>query len=457
MTIRFYLHNNAKEGRHPIYVEVRWARHATAAPGTSPAVRLGVRDWVLKKFWTKKQRVSTQDEGRFTRINRKLGLLYKAVEKLFEEAEQNGQHISAEQLRTALLEHLHLIEPAETTPAPEPPSPALPTIEQVAAEWKLFYRAKYAANTLRKVDPVAMHWELFRPGTTLQDILPDPTTRRSDLMEKWCEYLVEDAPNRSGGLGLESNSVGRYVGATRQLLKFAGLPFGWLTDEYTYEVEIEPLLFEEVVALAETQLPPGHLSQARDVFVFNCFTGPRYGNLKALQPSDVVVEQGGHILEYVQIKGRRKKTKVRVAMDPVAVDIWERYAGQLPVFSNQKMNDYIKQAAELSGLDRPILQVRQRGPHRIERRGPIWQFITCHLARHTFATLLLDGDADLGQVQNSLGHSGINTTRRYAKSREAKRHVATLSAFDKLREAHTASHTEAASVRRGPANSSNER
>lgn len=451
MTIRFYLHNNAKEGRHPIYVEVRWARTAAAHPGTSPAVRLGVRETVLKKYWTKKQRVSTQDEGRFTRINRKLGKLQKAVEKLFEVAEEAGQRISPEQLRTFLLEQLHLAEPAE--PAPEPAAPTLPTIEQVAAEWKLFYRAKYASNTLRKVDPVAMHWELFRPGTTLQDILPDPTTRRSDLVEKWCEYLVEDAPNRSGGLGLESNSVGRYVGATRQLLKFAGLPFGWLTDEYTYEVEIEPLLFEEVVTLAETELPAGHLSQARDVFVFNCFTGPRYGNLKALQPSDVIIEQGSHILEYVQIKGRRKKTKVRVAMDPVAVEIWERYEGRLPVFSNQKMNDYIKQAAELAGLERPILQVRQRGPHRIERRGPIWQFITCHLARHTFATLLLDGDADLGQVQNSLGHSGINTTRRYAKSREQKRHVATLSAFDKLR----ASHTEAASVRRGPEKDGKER
>ncbi|RFP65898.1 hypothetical protein D0N36_06760 [Hymenobacter lapidiphilus] len=455
MTIRFYLHNNATEGRHPIYVEVRWARHPAAEPGTSPAVRLGVRDSVLKKFWTKKQRVSTQDEGRCVRINRKLGKLHKAAEKLLETAEEQRQRVSPEQMRAALLEQLNLTADAPT-PISEPAAPlALPQqrIEQVAAEWKAFYRSKYASNTLRKVDPVAMHWELFRPGTTLQDILPDPTTRRSDLVEKWCEYLIEDAPNRSGGLGLESNSVGRYVGATRQLLKFAGLPFAWLTDEYTYEVEIEPLLFEEVVSLYETPLPPGHLSQARDVFVFNCFTGPRYGNLKALQPSDVVVELGSHILEYVQIKGRRKKTKVRVAMDPVAVEIWERYAGRLPVFSNQKMNEYIKQAAELSGLDRPILQVRQRGPHRIERRGPIWQFITCHLARHTFATLLLDGDADLGQVQNSLGHSGINTTRRYAKSREAKRHVATLSAFDKLR----ASHTEAAGVRRDLANDGNER
>ncbi|MCA8829400.1 site-specific integrase [Hymenobacter pini] len=449
MSIRFYLHNKATAGMHPIYMEVRWARHPAAEPGTSPAVRLGVRATVLKKYWTKKQRVSTQDEGRCLTINRRLGKLEKTATKLLDDAEAAGQRVSTEQMRSALLVVLGQAEAPEPAAPAEPATLAVPTIAQVAEEWKAFYRAKYSPNYLRKADPIVTHWETFRPGTTLQELLPDPKTRRSDLVEQWCEYLVEEAPNRSTGeLGLESNSIGRYVGGLRALLKFAGLPCEWLTDEYTYEVEIEPLLFEEVMALYETPLPPGHISQARDVFVFNCFTGPRYGNLKALQPADVVMMEGSHILEYVQIKGRRKKTKVRVAMDPVAVDIWQRYEGRLPVFSNQKMNDYIKEAAQLAGIERPVLQVRQRGPHRIERRGPLWQFITCHLARHTFATLLLDGDADLGQVQNSLGHSGINTTRRYAKSREQKRHVATLSAFDKLR----ASHTEDSSVRRAPVN-----
>ncbi|WP_460614316.1 tyrosine-type recombinase/integrase [Hymenobacter seoulensis] len=59
--------------------------------------------------------------------------------------------------------------------------------------------------------------------------------------------------------------------------------------------------------------------------------------------------------------------------------------------------------------------------------------MTAHVARHTFATILLDGDADLRQVHDSLGHSAIQTTRRYAKSREQKRHAATKSAFQNLR------------------------
>ncbi|AHJ98970.1 site-specific integrase [Hymenobacter swuensis] len=442
MTIRFYLHNKATEGRHPIYMEVRWARHAAAEPGTSPVVRLGVRETVVKKFWTKKQRVSTQDEGRCTRINRKLGKLQKVAEQLLENAERDSQRISPEQLRTALLTELNLVEPVAAPVVQVPAAPTLPTIGQVAAEWKSFYKAKYSANYLRKVDPIVTHWEAFRPGTTLEDLLPDKKTRRSPFVEEWCEYLIEEAPRRDGGIGLESNTVGRYIQALRQLLKFSGLPFAWLTDEYTYEVEIEPLHFEEVMQLYEAPMPTEHLGHIRDIFVFACFTGPRYGNLRSMQPTDVVRENGEHILEYVQHKGRRKKTKVRVMLDEVALDIWQRYGGDLRVPANTEINTSIKLAAKAAGLNRPILQVRQRGPHRIERRGPYWEFITCHVARHTFGTLLLDGDADLGQVQNSMGHSAIQTTRRYAKSREAKRHSATKTAFQNLR----ASHTEASSV-----------
>jgi integrase len=435
MTIRFYLHNKATDGKHPIYIEVRWARHPAAEPGTTPAMRMGVRETCQKKYWTKKQRVSTQDEGRSLRINRKLGKLQKVAEKLLDDAEVARQRVTQEQMRTALLVELNLLDPA---PAAEAPAmPTVPTIGEVAAEWKLFYKARYAPNYLRKVDPILAHWEAFRPGTTLEDLLPDPKTKRSNLVEQWCEYLIEDAPTRGGGTGLESNTVGRYIKSLRALLKFAGLPFAWLTDEYSYEVEIEPLHFEEVIRLYETPMPTEHLTRVRDVFVFNCFTGPRFGNLRTLEPSDVVLEQGQYLLQYVQLKGQRKKLKIRVALDQIPLEIWRRYHGRLPVPVNQEMNLSIKQAAQLAGLDRPIKQVRQRGPHRVERRGLLYEFITAHVARHTFATMLLDGDADLGQVQDSLEHSAIQTTRRYAKSREQKRHAATKSAFLNLRTSHT--------------------
>ncbi|WP_167856514.1 site-specific integrase [Hymenobacter metallicola] len=407
-------------------------------PGAYRSETLVLRKSTGKKcdpaHFTDKQRVKKDTKAH--EINSRLNRLEEWAGDVLEKARLQKQTLTPELFWELILAQDKDTQ-AGTSPAQDSAPAGLPTIADVAAEWKSFYKARHSANYLRKVDPMVTHWETFRPGTTLEDILPDPKTRRSNLVEEWCEYLIEEAVRRDGGIGLESNTVGRYVQALRQLLKFAGHPFAWLTDEYTYEVEIEPLRFDEVMQLYHAPMPTEHLGHIRDIFVFGCFTGPRYSNLRSMQPTDVVFDHGEYILEYVQHKGRRKKTKVRVALDEVALEIWQRYEGNLRVPANTEINTSIKLVAKEAGLDRPILQVRMRGPHRIERRGPYWEFITCHVARHTFGTLLLDGNADLGQVQNSMGHSAIQTTRRYAKSREPKRHAATKSAFQQLRASHT--------------------
>jgi site-specific recombinase XerD len=104
----------------------------------------------------------------------------------------------------------------------------------------------------------------------------------------------------------------------------------------------------------------------------------------------------------------------------------------------QDFNRDIKKVAEKAGLDRQVLQVRYQGTQRKEKRGPLWQFIKSHTARHTYATLLLDGGADLGTVQDGLGHQNLQVTRRYAQSREPMRRAVTLGAFEKLEKSHTA-------------------
>ncbi|UOQ53091.1 site-specific integrase [Hymenobacter cellulosivorans] len=434
MTIRFYLHSKvyANSSKRAIYLEIRFPEHPAAFRSETLVLRKSTGKKCDPAHFTDKQRVKKDPKAHD--INSHLNKLEQWAGEVVDQAKLHKDQLTPELLWERMLAR----DDARPTPAPVPVAAVgPPTIEAVAAEWKQFYKAKHSDNYLRKVDPIVTHWETFRPGATLEDILPDPKTRRSAFVEEWCEYLIEEAPRRDGGIGLESNTVGRYVQALRQLLKFAGHPYAWLTDEYTYEVEIEPLRFEEVMQLYEAPMPTEHLAHIRDIFVFGCFTGPRYGNLRSMQPSDVVFDHGDYILEYVQHKGRRKKTKVRVALDEVALEIWQRYEGNLRVPANTEINTSIKLAAKAAGLDRPILQVRMRGPHRIERRGPYWEFITCHVARHTFGTLLLDGNADLGQVQNSMGHSAIQTTRRYAKSREPKRHAATKTAFQNLRATHT--------------------
>jgi integrase len=433
-------------------MEVRWAREASAT-GKDANVRLSTGKTCAAADWNEdKERVVGRDLKR-GKTNERLGDLEKAANKALGEAEVMGTTLTAADMRALLLAITKPNATPASEPEPEPEdSPADWTLPEVVSRWQQQLRGQRSANYLRVMKAVADYWEKMRKGTTLGELLPDKKTGRSDLVEKWTGYLLEDVPRRGapGEYGLDNNTVGTYLKRLRTLIQFSGLPYAWLKDELTYEIEIEPLEYEEVLQLAAAEMPRLQVERARDCFVFNCFTGPRYQNLRNLAPTDVRKVQGVHLLEYTQYKGR-KKTKVKVALTPQALAIWARYEGKLPVMANQGMNELIKEAAEAAGLTRVISRVRQYSTKQVTERGPISEFITCHLARHTFATLLLDGDASLGEVQDSLGHSSLQSTRRYAKSREKSRHTNTLGAFDRLQQGHDAqsSHSAPKTVRNG--------
>lgn len=251
---------------------------------------------------------------------------------------------------------------------------------------------------------------------------------------------------RTGRVGLQNNTISSYLKLLRRLLKFGRQPTDAIEDTFLEDVEREALSYAEVMAfyahepleLKEGSTNAGSRRAIRDVFVFNCLTGPRYGNLATLRPSDLKLEHVDGtpvpVLEYVQHKTRRNKRKVRVSLDPVAYEIWQRYQGQLPVPTNQTMNGGIKTIARAAGLARPVTVVRGIGTRRLESVVPLWQTISCHTARYTFVTLQYEGGNDIVSIQESVGHAGINTTRHYLKSRPTQRHAATLAAFAALRQ-----------------------
>lgn len=450
MKVRFYLHNNASAGQHPIYMEARWAKHPAAEPGTQPAVRLSTGRSCTASQWNAdgqrvKLSIKNPEAGKTNSRLNKLDELFTDTLTAAVVANRTGAvktYVTPETMRAVLASHVKYDgEAPATVPAVAATGPVpladLP-MRQLAAAWCERYRLKYSDSYLRKMPALADHWERHRPGTSARALLPDPFTQTSALIDSWIDYLLEEAPQKDGSFGMENNSAGGCIRWLRALIKFAGLPHGWLKDELSYETEGEPLTYAEVMQLvACTTLTPG-LAHSRDLFVFACFTGPRFSNLKAFGPESVQAgEDGVPTLEYIQIKGRRNKLKVRVPLPAPAAAIWQKYGGVLKVPAMQDFNRDIKLIAERAGLDRPVLKVSYRSTERKEVRGPMHQFMTSHTARHTYATLLIDGGADLGTVQNGLGHNNLQSTRRYAKNREPARRAITLGVFDSLEKSHT--------------------
>jgi site-specific recombinase XerD len=171
-------------------------------------------------------------------------------------------------------------------------------------------------------------------------------------------------------------------------------------------VDREFLLKEEIQLMIEKDLDNVRLDLVKDIFIFCCYTGLAYADVKKLSENDVVIGIDGNRW----IKTNRTKTKVRSSIPilPTAEAIIEKYVEHpdvntkrlLPVLSNQKMNAYLKEIADVCGIHKNL---------------------TFHLARHTFATTVtLSNGVPIESVSKMLGHKNLHTTQHYAKILDRK-------------------------------------
>ena len=160
---------------------------------------------------------------------------------------------------------------------------------------------------------------------------------------------------------------------------------------------------DELNRLMNKEIGNKRLSLIRDLFVFSCFTGLAYIDLANLKGENIVTLNG---VEW--IKGRRVKTGTLINV--VLLDIPKRlilkYTDDkrrkehlFPIISNQKMNEYLKEIAAICDIDKNL---------------------TCHIARHTFATMALSKGVPIESVSKMLGHTNIRTTQIYAKVTDKK-------------------------------------
>lgn len=191
-------------------------------------------------------------------------------------------------------------------------------------------------------------------------------------------------------------------------LKFTKYERGYLTEE-------------ELTVLENKLFDNERMQNVLDLFIFSCYTGLSYIDAVNLTPLDIVK---GIDQEYWLVTKREKtNTPVKVPLLPKAIELIEKYANNvkcqaegsvLPKMSNQKLNGYLKEIADVSSIKKNI---------------------TFHLARHTFATTVtLSNGVPIESVSKMLGHTKISTTQVYAKVIERKLSNDMLLLKEKLKE-----------------------
>lgn len=204
------------------------------------------------------------------------------------------------------------------------------------------------------------------------------------------------------------NSTMKYLANFKKVVNKC-LRSGWLNKDpfvgfkmTKREVERVALTKEELQAIADKTFATERLEQVRDIFLFCCFTGLAYADINKLKRSEIGIGIDGG--KWIFTHRQKTDTASRIPLLPSSLAILEKYNNHphcthedkvLPVLTNQKMNAYLKEIADVCGIKKNF---------------------TFHIARHTFATTVtLSNGVPIETVSKMLGHKNLRTTQHYAR------------------------------------------
>jgi site-specific recombinase XerD len=204
------------------------------------------------------------------------------------------------------------------------------------------------------------------------------------------------------------NTTIKYLSNLRKIVNFC-IRNGWLKKDPFFgfkmskeEVIRECVTEQELQVISSKDFKNERLNQVRDIFLFSCYTGLAYIDAKRVKRSELKIGIDGG----TWIRAKRKKTNAEISIPllPPVVKIIDAYSKHpkcekddclLPVPSNQKLNSYLKEIADLCGIQKKL---------------------TFHIARHTFATtILLNNGVPMETVSKLLSHKSIKVTQIYGK------------------------------------------
>lgn len=245
-------------------------------------------------------------------------------------------------------------------------------------------------------------------------IKPVTYSKNIFMKESINRYLRETNSERILGYQVDRTWVKQFMdvclkdkgyskGHTNRLVKFVKSVLRFAVSEGICQVtsalmvkvkqENKPIQFlneNELMQLEKFKFIDLRLDRVRDAFLFLCYTGLSYIDLKVFDSKQVYTDAfGNYFIKYYRVKNGNEAI---VPMLPEALTLLKKYNGHIPVISNQKFNDYLKLVGISIGLEYPL---------------------TSHVGRKTCGSILLNKGLSIFTVKTILGHSSVKTTESY--------------------------------------------
>ena len=227
------------------------------------------------------------------------------------------------------------------------------------------------------------------------------------------EHYLRTYKNSKKQLMLSNNGAMKHLERFKKMINLA-IKLEWMHKnpfsqfQLKYDKYDRAYLNErELFLLENTEFKSERLQRIKDCFVFSCYTGLSYIDVKELTENNIV--KGIDNNNWIYTKREKTDEQVKVPILPKAWTILEKYKAKkelnvttnlLPISSNQKTNAYLKEIIKACGIHKNI---------------------SFHVARHTFATtVMLCNGVPIETVSKLLGHAKLSTTQIYARVVEAK-------------------------------------
>lgn len=270
---------------------------------------------------------------------------------------------------------------------------------------------QWTNDTHQKFTTLGNHIKNYQSNLLINDITDQTLTDFAKYLSDVCD--------------LRNTTIRKQMQFFKWLLKWASL-HGYYngTAHLTYsprlkggEKSSEPVVLslDEIKAMMALEFADTEtrLEKVRDVFVFCCFTGLRYSDVAKLKHSDI---RNGKM----HIVTKKTVDALNIDLNDIALSLLEKYKNYsdtyaLPVPSNVKYNEYIKEVARLANINDIVTDVYFKGSERFEQNAPKWSVISTHTARRTFVTLSLYLGIPSEVIMRWTGHKNHKAMQPYVK------------------------------------------
>lgn len=388
LSITFYVKNDkANNGEAPVYCKIRI---------NSTESTFATQVWVNPKTWKQNRQLKLSQKHEDKLKREKLNQILTALEKSLGTLASLNYEVTANNIKNLHLNKLNVVNKERFG--------IISAFEEFNSNLQMKVdTGQRTAASMVKYHTILKHMkEHIRLKYNTDEL----------YFDKVKPYFIDDFDSfLRYNKKISNNTTVKYVHGFRSIIKFSIRRQYFEKDifnKYEEKVKVKKIEFltdEELNSIRNKHFETHRMQEIRDIFLFGALTGYAYSDLKKLRWKDIIRRSDGKL--WVMTTRTKTGIESNVPLTNEALKILDKYKNHpmcidgniLPVKSNQKTNEYLKELGVLCGITKKM---------------------NCHLARHTFGTQCISKGISMESVKKMMGHSSIKQTEHYAKITDVK-------------------------------------